>query len=630
VCGHQAMNVIADSVQGTTIHNNIIQSASFDCVLGSASGVVSNHNNWCGSGKKFYIGGHWPPYSLEQWRDMTGQDLNSMIADPLFVDPSTDDFHLTESSPCIDAGTEVGLAFEGEAPDLGALEYSTGGDDPPPSDPPPEDPPPPPEEPPNQEPTISALVTSPPADLLTITALGVQDPDGTVTEVRFYRDANGDGVLQVEMDIFLGNGTSHSPEWDVQTNTTDWSSGTHTLFARAYDDDSAYCEASTQVTIGMGEAGEIEGPNGVVVYIFDCDEIKDVDPADIRVKFGKGTVVSTIQLSGTQPMSALGILVSGASQVGTVKDGRSGAKADVAFIASDSPIKTISMKSGMVGADLESYAEGLVELHPDFPGGITAIYSEGSLGTLKVEGDIEGNIWVGGADSKGRAVNSFILKNGHYHGDMVAKGDVNKVCVAGDFGSSIQVGGTVDVGGALAKLEVKPSKRVGGNITAGAHVRAGGLLKKVNICGSLQGGSAEENLVQVLAPSIGTVTITGDVQNSRMLAGADLGNDWRLGGTGSDADCFSAGRIDKIRVKGRVTDSLIGSGLPCAPDNRFDLTWLTENHAFIGGSRIGGLQINRDLTSTATDGTPYGVGSYEIGDAKVGSTKVHPLVVSEI
>jgi cytoskeletal protein CcmA (bactofilin family) len=298
----------------------------------------------------------------------------------------------------------------------------------------------------------------------------------------------------------------------------------------------------------------------------------------------------------------------------------------------------------MVGDDLESYAAGLVDLHPEFPGGITAIYSEGYLGTLKVAGDIEGNIWVGGADSKGKAVNSFIVKNGGYHGDMVAKGDVNKVYVGGDFGSSIQVtgrmttlqvkggdfAGTVKVGGALARLEVKPSKRVGGNITAGAHVRAGGLLKKVIVSGSLRGGSAEENLVQVLAASIGTVTITGDVQNSRMLAGADLGNDWRLGGTGPDADCFSAGRIDKVRVKGRVTDSLIGSGLACGPDNRFDLTWSTENHAFIGGSRIGGLQINRALTSSATEGTPYGVGAYEIGDAKVGSTKVHPLVLSEI
>jgi hypothetical protein len=37
--------------------------------------------------------------------------------------PENDDFTLQEGSPCIDAGTDVGLDYEGEAPDMGAFEF---------------------------------------------------------------------------------------------------------------------------------------------------------------------------------------------------------------------------------------------------------------------------------------------------------------------------------------------------------------------------------------------------------------------------------------------------------------------------------------------------------------------------
>ena len=57
---------------------------------------------------------------------------NLGIADPGFMstDPSSGDFlRLTADSPCIDAGTDVGLDYQGSAPDLGAYGYSGGDDD---------------------------------------------------------------------------------------------------------------------------------------------------------------------------------------------------------------------------------------------------------------------------------------------------------------------------------------------------------------------------------------------------------------------------------------------------------------------------------------------------------------------
>jgi hypothetical protein len=54
--------------------------------------------------------------------DATGSNnLNNI--DPLFINIGAADFHLQETSPCINAGTDVGLSYNGSAPDLGCYEY---------------------------------------------------------------------------------------------------------------------------------------------------------------------------------------------------------------------------------------------------------------------------------------------------------------------------------------------------------------------------------------------------------------------------------------------------------------------------------------------------------------------------
>lgn len=47
---------------------------------------------------------------------------HEVLADPLFVDPKKGDFRLKEDSPCRSKGVDVGLAFKGKAPDLGAFQ----------------------------------------------------------------------------------------------------------------------------------------------------------------------------------------------------------------------------------------------------------------------------------------------------------------------------------------------------------------------------------------------------------------------------------------------------------------------------------------------------------------------------
>jgi hypothetical protein len=67
-------------------------------------------------------------YTMAEWsqyKSDTQWDLNSPPPqDPLFVKPANNDFRLRAGSPAIDAGVDVGLPFQGDAPDIGAYESS--------------------------------------------------------------------------------------------------------------------------------------------------------------------------------------------------------------------------------------------------------------------------------------------------------------------------------------------------------------------------------------------------------------------------------------------------------------------------------------------------------------------------
>ena len=61
--------------------------------------------------------------------------LRNYGSDPSFVDAAGDNFTLQSGSPAIDQGIDVGLPYNGVAPDLGAYEYVPGGDVDPPDPP---------------------------------------------------------------------------------------------------------------------------------------------------------------------------------------------------------------------------------------------------------------------------------------------------------------------------------------------------------------------------------------------------------------------------------------------------------------------------------------------------------------
>ncbi len=98
-------------------------------------------------------------------------------------------------------------------------------------------------------PTIGSLSASPDpvvqGDALTLTANGVSDPDGTVSSVAFYRDADGDGALNEAVDELLGTDTDGSDGFAATVSTTGFALGSHTYFAIATDNDGLTSDAAS-------------------------------------------------------------------------------------------------------------------------------------------------------------------------------------------------------------------------------------------------------------------------------------------------------------------------------------------------------------------------------------------------
>jgi hypothetical protein len=253
--------------------------------------------------------------------------------------------------------------------------------------------------------------------------------------------------------------------------------------------------SGAQVTVHVephGYLGAIVGAGGACVSVYDVVGPVDVALANVVVKFGSRGDVQ-VQLGGDEAMEGLGLVITGAAEVKAVKDGRKGSFGDVAFIAADAPVKAIQVKGGMGGYDLNGLTLGGLTFDADVDGDgdgdttdHTAIYCSGPIGSIKMDGSVSGDVWIGGADAKGLALKSYSSKSGGYQGDFTAAGDVGKFTLGGDFL------GDLNVAGDLGKFDVKAGKAGGGWFRASANVHVAGLLGsvKISFCETDNAGTA--------------------------------------------------------------------------------------------------------------------------------------------
>jgi hypothetical protein len=119
-----------DNVGGTTFKNNIIVGISGTPLLKSDNGThdgtwISDYNDWQGTGG-FVCGSSYS--KLTAFASAVGGDSHSIASDPLFTSNYAN-LHLQGGSPCVNAGSNVGLTtdFDGRSlagiPDIGAYEY---------------------------------------------------------------------------------------------------------------------------------------------------------------------------------------------------------------------------------------------------------------------------------------------------------------------------------------------------------------------------------------------------------------------------------------------------------------------------------------------------------------------------
>ena len=104
---HQVQRTRAEPHRSFTFEHNIVYWTNDSPLLAS---------NWEGDGFALDRNVYWNPahpvrfpggLDLEAWREQRGQDLHSLVADPLFVDPAADDWRLREGSPALELGFEA-------------------------------------------------------------------------------------------------------------------------------------------------------------------------------------------------------------------------------------------------------------------------------------------------------------------------------------------------------------------------------------------------------------------------------------------------------------------------------------------------------------------------------------------
>lgn len=199
----------------------------------------------------------------------------------------------------------------------------------------------------------------------------------------------------------------------------------------------------------------------------------------------------------------------------------------------------------------------------EFAQGGGAIIVADAIGRLSVKsGGLEGDVRVRGD------LGTFEIRRGGFSGWLQAGGTVKRLTVqSGDLAAALDVTGADKRGVSIGAISVKGGDFTGrlsalgvGTISVGEGALSGAVMRVRGDIGKVSADAADGWLLN--ARNVKSVSIKGDVADSLLLAGPDVGPDGVLG---TADDTAASGRFGAVTIKGVLRDSSIVAGvLPSA------------------------------------------------------------------
>ncbi len=363
---------------------------------------------------------------------------------------------------------------------------------------------------------------------------------------------------------------------------------------------------------------------GVIVNddIFSTITFIDQDDDEYEVGFsgpvGSGLLVTQDDpdLDNRGPIAALEVLdATVPTQISVVVTKRAGdGEVTIASVLANSLNLLHAPNSDLIGSGI-NLTGGLGLLRMDDIAADVLVSSDPSIASFTLVADQIGNNAVLGSDTpflllqanniqnssivvtspNSVSITSLLVRAGSLDADIAATGRIRAIQVTGGnalgdwtsngFGKIYVNGGHF---GATVAANSLASLRIRGGNLLNAHLNIDGPLGAFIGQRGRDGTGGSMINSTIAATAINSIFLGGDIKNSQVLAGTNLGNDNQLGGTGADADTFSSGRIGTINILGQAINSIIAAGL-----EPVDGIIKNGNDVIVGGngSAILGLNI---------------------------------------
>lgn len=291
--------------------------------------------------------------------------------------------------------------------------------------------------------------------------------------------------------------------------------------------------------------------------------LRDTDGTDVNFDIGANGGTGTVEVvNGRFRISITG----------------TGSSSDVVITTSGSD-NTVDLDSVTSAASLRSFTASTARLTSNFsvtgtiatlilgaatgPGTIT-ITGTGVTASLSL-GPVT-NFNITSSSPISLAVSSWTDTDPTVTPDLIRAPRITTLTSVGNFNASLNIAGdgTQPAVSSIAITGVVTggSWRVVGNVGS-ASVAATLAPFSASVTGKLNALSVTRILRGVItARNFGTITVGIDIDRARIIAGANLGDDARLGGIGASADTFLNGNFTgAITVTRRIIAAVIGAGL---------------------------------------------------------------------